>query len=1299
MKKIIKMSGITAGIIVVIAYLSFLFILPNAVDLNNYKADVQKIVKEQTNLSLDFDNPKISVTPFLAAGITANNITVKLPDDSELLKADSFKGRISLPSLLLLTVKVSTAEITNPVINIDIIDGKAFKAVQAYEVILNKNEENIAKNLQSAQKPLIDPALIKIMVPAVKIYNYTAFVNDLKTGNFLKLRGDELVLGYKNGKTASVKTIAELYLNETKNITADINIDTVLPKPTVLDKEDDKAQRVEIPFVNPVTMYMAYDLKTNINSKIKVREKNNIYTSNGYFNVDNFTIKLADLQLPESRFHLKTRGTKADIDSDLYITKDDKLSLLGMLNYGKKPSMDMKINSTQIGVDDVITLVKATLDSLHIKHELAPIKGDGYFLADTYIKTNFKKLNSEGSITIKDCVIKDSVKNIVIAKINSIISMDNSILKFIDTSVEIADTIFKVDGSIDETSKADISVLMEKMPLEKVFALFLPSEINNVYKVNSGYIDLILNLKGELKNAIGNIKLSLHNLSMTDKVNKINYLNNLLVADFSSNFKSYRGEIKNSDFKLTMNGASVYNDSFTLTIDDKDITVAPAKIMINNSAAIDINGNIKDYAKNPIFNFDVNGKLITKDLKQFFGQDLDIFIKEKGVIPFILNINGDRKKQTLTASLEADGDNYITPVDIDNVKNKRTLLQTVIDFKGDRLKIKDTGFYIKNILPDPKNPEKTIVELDEILSIDGTITKINTASPNINLIKVKMPSEIFASICAFPQSKLTAKGSMFIFGDLKAPRMRGEFNIWKLSIPELFIAMDKAAAKFEGKDLDVDIKNLNANGSDYNILINADLNPSKYFTIKNLNLISNLTDVDMLMKVSEAAMSYMPAAQESSEPASNNAAAIIPVQIKDGNIDIKSIKTGNINLTETTGKLSLFENVVYINNLITNGFKGKIKGDVSANIVTSEVKAVLKGSGLDVEQTLLDAANMKDTLTGTMDFDTDISLKGATYEEQMKTLKGNVNFTMRNGQLGPFGRLENLIMAENIRESAFFQSAVGSVLNSLLSFNTSHYNVLKGKLNFENGITEINSITSSGDIMSAYIFGNFDLLKNNIDIKLRGKLGSQVSDSLGPISLVNPINLVKATPGMGLVMGKIFFLFCEQVTPDELALIPELGKDISDTNATKFQVIIRGDVAKPLSLVKSFKWLALESEINAAKEYLNSIPEGTVPDEILNITTTDPETLKTEIKEEAKNKIRETVSESLSDETKEKIEQNKNTFSKIKSLFGKKDTAVEDETAIDAEQIIQQKTQQALKDILMPQQQIPQQPETNNITN
>ena len=131
MKKFFKVLGVSIASIVVLLYLSFLFILPNAVDLNKFKPEIQKIVKEQANLNIEFDNPKISVTPLLSAGITANNISLNLPDDSNLLKADSFKGRISLPHLLFLTVKVSRAEIINPILTIDIVDGKAFTAVQA----------------------------------------------------------------------------------------------------------------------------------------------------------------------------------------------------------------------------------------------------------------------------------------------------------------------------------------------------------------------------------------------------------------------------------------------------------------------------------------------------------------------------------------------------------------------------------------------------------------------------------------------------------------------------------------------------------------------------------------------------------------------------------------------------------------------------------------------------------------------------------------------------------------------------------------------------------------------------------------------------------------------------------------------------------------------------------------------------------------------------------------------------------------------------------------------------------------
>ncbi len=1269
MKKFFKVLGVLIVSIVVLLYLSFLFILPNAVDLNKFKPEIQKLVKEQANLNIDFDNPKISVTPLLSAGINANNISLNLPDDSNLLKADSFTGRISLPHLLFLTVKVSKAEIINPILNIDIVDGKAFKAVQAYEVILNNKEEKIEENLQTAQKPIIDPALIKVQIPAFKLINYCAKINDLKTSDTLKLNGDELVLGYRNGESILLKTNAELFINETKNINANIDIDTIIPKQSKLDEEDDKAQRVEIPFINPVAMYKAYDLKANIDSKIKIRNKNKQIISNGYFNIDNFTINLAGLKLPESKIHFTSKGTKVNLDTDLYITNEEKISVLGMLNYGAKPATDIKITSNEIHINNVINLIKATLDSLHIKHELNPIIAEGIFTADTYIKTDFKKLNSNGNIKIKNCIIKNKDKNLQLAKINSIISLDNSILKFIDTSLEIAETIFKIDGSINEKSYADISILMEQMPLAKVFSMFLPAEINNTYNVNSGNINLIANIKGELKNANGNIKLSLKNLSLTDKINKIDYLNNLLVADFTSDFKTFTGNINNSDFKLKINGASIDCEKFSLNIGEKDLKINPSIIKINKSTDINLDGEIKDYIKNPIFNFNVNGNVRTKDLKQFLGSDMAIFIKEKGIIPININLNGDKKKQTLTASLEANANNYITPIDIKNVLDKNTIFKTVIDFKGDRLKIKDTGFFIKTIEQDSENPEKTITKYEEIVDIDGTITKLNTQNPNINLIKIKIPNSLNMTVCAFPSSQLTADGHLLIFGDLLAPRIRGELNVWNLSIPELMVTMDKAIAKFESKNLDINIKNLIANGSDYNILMNADLNPSKYFTIKNLNLISNLTDADKLMEVSNAAIKHMPSSASGNNTQNINQADI-PVIIKDGNIDIKEIKTGTIILNETTGKISFDKNILYINNLITSGFKGKIRGNVSTNLLTNEIKAVLKGNDLDVEKTLLDAAAMKDTLTGKMDFNTDISLKGITYEEQMKTLKGTLNFTMKDGTLGPFGKIENLIMAENIRETAFFQSTIGSIINSLLSFDTSHYNTLKGELRFNNGIAEINPITSTGDVMGTYIFGDFDLLKNTIDIKLRGRLGSQVSDSMGPLSMLNPVNLVKATPGMSIVLGKMFALFCEEVTEDEIAQIPNLGKDISETNSTKFQVVVRGDVAKPLTLIKSFKWLALQSEIENAKSYLNTIPQNTLPVDITNI---DKEEIKTQVKEQTKQAIKDTLDQSVSEETKESINKTKETANKLKSLFGNKE---------ETKQILKEKTENTKQNLL-----------------
>ena len=182
-----KIFGFSVLGLSVLFYLCFLFVIPNVIDVNKFKPEIQKITKEQTNLSIDFENAKIITTPLLGAGIKADNILVKLPDDSILFSADSFKTRIALPSLFVLTAKVSCLEINNPFINLEIVNNEQFKLIQLVEEILNRGKEQKLETATSEpeKNSWCNPAWIRIKVPNVVVNNYNVLINDLKTNHYL----------------------------------------------------------------------------------------------------------------------------------------------------------------------------------------------------------------------------------------------------------------------------------------------------------------------------------------------------------------------------------------------------------------------------------------------------------------------------------------------------------------------------------------------------------------------------------------------------------------------------------------------------------------------------------------------------------------------------------------------------------------------------------------------------------------------------------------------------------------------------------------------------------------------------------------------------------------------------------------------------------------------------------------------------------------------------------------------------------------------------------------------------------
>ena len=511
------------------------------------------------------------------------------------------------------------------------------------------------------------------------------------------------------------------------------------------------------------------------------------------------------------------------------------------------------------------------------------------------------------------------------------------------------------------------------------------------------------------------------------------------------------------------------------------------------------------------------------------------------------------------------------------------------------IRVHKTGLYLRRNNRFSDDLRKNMINLKEVISVRAIISNLST-EPFINLFKIKIPNDLHGKICIFNNSNFVFGGHLFAYGKAISPRINGNFYVRNFSVPEIFTNIRDIHLGLNNRDVRLNLSDIIANSSNFNVNILTNLELLSEMKLSQVRVNSKYIDLDKLMKVSEAATSNMPKSSTTT-----TAPVDIPISILAGNINLRRIKTGNILVDNTTSDISMFKNIFYLNNLHTYPMGGNVRGDVSYNLVTSELNAKVNGKNFDMEKVLLDAMAMKDTLTGDLSFVADISMKGLTQEEQMKSLKGYLDFNVKNGQLGPFGKFENFLMAENLRENAFFSSTIGSVITNIVTIDTSHFNNLLGHLTFDNGFANIEPIKSQGDVMSIYIAGKVGLLDSSADMKLRGKLASTFSDSLGPLANINPVNLIKNTPGLNIVAAKTFSIFCETLSEEEMNALPQLGDGKSDDYATKFQIVLRGDTRKPLKMIKSFKWLALNSEIEAAQGFVDNLPVPNEGEENLSI--------------------------------------------------------------------------------------------------
>ena len=238
-----KIAGISVISVIVILYAVFLFVLPNAVNLNNYKEDIQKIVKDSAKLDIDAKNIKLVTTPKLAAGVEIDGLTVGYPGGEKIVSADNALVRVKLLPFLWKTLQLDTVSAKNPVVNLNITNGTNLEIVEYLEKAMPVQE-------QQTEAATGMPVKISPKLPVISVNSYDLTLKDKPSGNSIKISGGALFIDKTVlNKHFRVATNGKILFNNMENVNYNLKIDSFLPEAT----ESKPVQAAETTNINGYT--------------------------------------------------------------------------------------------------------------------------------------------------------------------------------------------------------------------------------------------------------------------------------------------------------------------------------------------------------------------------------------------------------------------------------------------------------------------------------------------------------------------------------------------------------------------------------------------------------------------------------------------------------------------------------------------------------------------------------------------------------------------------------------------------------------------------------------------------------------------------------------------------------------------------------------------------------------------------------------------------------------------------------------------------------------------------------------
>lgn len=798
----------------------------------------------------------------------------------------------------------------------------------------------------------------------------------------------------------------------------------------------------------------------------------------------------------------------------------------------KIPDVDITVVSDEVNFGDTVEF----LTKSYMYPEHYPDLSDLYKLNsrhDLYFKYKAKSIDfvTDKAFAVLN-IIPDDENEALKAKSGKI-TLENSNVKIENIKADIFDSNLHIDGVVNRVDT-----------LNPIYNVAITSDNFNLENLNN--LDKINILPSNIKNLVNQFK----DYKGFAKIN----------LKLDKNIFNGQIELLKPQFIHSTSNVPFLFDDFIVNLDNNTLT---SKYITANIGGMPFYSDIKikDIYKNP----NIDGYFTTKLKEEFIKNYLSENISNH------LSLTGD-------INLSAKIDGYLNDLDIspkitfhkesDIIYNGTALgeIYDVREFKGD-LKLKEKVINIKNL-----------DYIKYITSQNNKTYPINFANINgilrINKDNLIIPEEINIKT----NKNLSARVLNFFIGspllkmgtincDLKyktdfkneTAKLLGNLEFRNIDIPLFDTVIKHVKIESDKDNINMNLFGFITDGR-INVISDLENNLYKLPKIKSLNIFAEQIDNNKLME------EFYKTRQALTVKSKKENIDLSNLYIENGYLEIKKFTVKSLEANNLKSHFEINkEGIFTADNINVEVGQGIINGKFTYDLNNTNMEGNFELNNVDsnyIAHTLFDA---EDQIYGNANGKLILKTKGFTNEEIIKNLSGFVYFDVSDGRMPKLGSLEYLLHASNIIKGGITSFTLNNILEILNLVKTGYFSNINGSCIIENGIAKDIEIYSTGENLSLYINGKYDINQTHADMEILGKLSKKISTIFGALGNTSLNTFFKLIPGISMLdFGRKDFI-------ENIEKIPSFTN--GNYESRTFQAIINGNINDKTGYVQSFKWV------------------------------------------------------------------------------------------------------------------------------